>query len=315
MFAGLAMIASSCTAIEGTSSAPTTAAVDVQAAAAQSPVGIDPDAALPLGPESDADVDPVTGLLTVDVAGQTTTVQNDDSSAAAGTVISDPSVVDQAGSDETGIERPTPEPATVPDGVSIVAQARSGQVVVRQAPDLNAPEMTTLANPTTVGAPLVLLVRQIEGEWAETYLPIRPNGSTGWVPLADVDLSQHPFRVEVRLAEHTLTVYRSNEVILREPVGVGTGDTPTPGGVFYTTELLRPPDPNGAYGHYAFGLSGFSDVIRDFAGGDGVVGIHGTNDPSKLGTDVSHGCIRVSNDAIGQMAATLPLGTPVAILP
>lgn len=42
---------------------------------------------------------------------------------------------------------------------------------------------------------------------------------------------------------------------------------------------------------------------------------HGTNDTSGLGRDVSHGCIRMSNDGITLLARTLPLGVPVEILP
>ena len=61
--------------------------------------------------------------------------------------------------------------------------------------------------------------------------------------------------------------------------------------------------------------SGFSDVLFDFAGGDGQVGIHGTNDPSGLGCDVSHGCIRMSNAGIAFLVQTLPPGVPVDILP
>src|SRR5262249_53882711 len=98
-------------------------------------------------------------------------------------------------------------------------------------------------------------------------------------------------------------------------IGVGTSDTPTPGGTYYLAELLQPPDPNGAYGPYAFGLNGFSDALTSFNGGEGVIGIHGTNDPSSIGRDVSHGCIRVSNDVIVEMAGMLPLGTPVDIQP
>jgi lipoprotein-anchoring transpeptidase ErfK/SrfK len=42
-----------------------------------------------------------------------------------------------------------------------------------------------------------------------------------------------------------------------------------------------------------------------------VIGIHGTNDPSGLGKDVSHGCIRMSNTGINKLARILPLGVPV----
>ena len=71
---------------------------------------------------------------------------------------------------------------------------------------------------------------------------------------------------------------------------------------------------NGPYGSYAYGLSGFSNVLTSFGGGDGVIGIHGTNDPSSIGQDVSHGCIRLQNADIERLVRFLPLGTPVDIL-
>ena len=48
-------------------------------------------------------------------------------------------------------------------------------------------------------------------------------------------------------------------------------------------------------------------------GGDGRLGIHGTNNPSGIGRRISHGCIRVRNPVIRRMARVLPLGTPVHI--
>ena len=81
------------------------------------------------------------------------------------------------------------------------------------------------------------------------------------------------------------------------------------------TALLKSPDPGGPYGPYAYGLSGFSEVLQEFSGGDAEVGIHGNNDSSALGRSVSHGCIRMSNDGITKLAQTLPLGVPVEILP
>jgi lipoprotein-anchoring transpeptidase ErfK/SrfK len=104
-------------------------------------------------------------------------------------------------------------------------------------------------------------------------------------------------------------------VIDREPVGIGRKNTPTPSGLYYTKELLRPPNPDGPYGAYAYGLSGFSNVLSRFDGGDGVIGIHGTNDPSGLGKDVSHGCIRMSNAGVTKLARILPLGVPIEIVP
>jgi lipoprotein-anchoring transpeptidase ErfK/SrfK len=110
-------------------------------------------------------------------------------------------------------------------------------------------------------------------------------------------------------------VRKGDEVVVDAAIGVGTASTPTPGGKYYIKELLEPSDPGGAYGPYAYGLSGFSNVLEEFNGGDGVIGIHGTNEPEAIGTDVSHGCIRVDNDTITEMAGMLPLGTPVHIDP
>ena len=74
-------------------------------------------------------------------------------------------------------------------------------------------------------------------------------------------------------------------------------------------------DPNGPYGPYAFGLSGLSEQLTSFNGGNGRLGLHGTNEPDSIGQDVSNGCIRVANDVVIQLAELLPLGTPVQISP
>ena len=196
---------------------------------------------------------------------------------------------------------------------STVAQATVRQVGVYTTHGAAAPART-LANPQPSGAPLMFLVQEQRPGWLRVLLPVRPNGSSGWIHAAQVRLSHHNFRIIVTLGAHTITVYQGTRIIDREPVGIGRNDTPTPGGLYYTKELLRPPNPNGPYGAYAYGLSGFSNVLSSFGGGDGVVGIHGTNDPSGLGKDVSHGCIRMSNAGISKLARILPLGVPVQIV-
>ncbi|CAN5801048.1 hypothetical protein BH24ACT3_BH24ACT3_09000 [soil metagenome] len=170
-----------------------------------------------------------------------------------------------------------------------------------------------LDHPTDNGGPLVFLVVDRRDGWLHVQLPIRPNGSTGWIRTDDVALTRHAFHITVDLADHRLRVTEDEAVVLDEPVGIGTEDTPTPGGEFYVAELLRPPDPDGPYGPYAYGLSGFSNELTSFAGGDGVIGIHGTDRPDLVGTDVSHGCIRLDNQAITRLVAILPLGVPVEI--
>ena len=70
------------------------------------------------------------------------------------------------------------------------------------------------------------------------------------------------------------------------------------------------------YGAYAYGLSGYSETFTTFAGGDGQLGIHGTNDPDSLGTNVSSGCVRLHNDDVTYLVETvgLPIGVPVDVI-
>ena len=197
-----------------------------------------------------------------------------------------------------------------------MAEARSPTLAIFS--DAHAADaITSFANPIASGAPLVLLVRDATpvGSRLEVFLPIRPNGSTGWIERADVELRTTEYRLRIDLSEHRLTVEYSDQILIETPVGLGRAATPTPGGVYFVVELLQAPDPTGPYGPYAYGLSGYSEQLKDFAGGTGVVGIHGTNEPATLGMDVSHGCIRVSNEVITRLASVIPLGTPVVISP
>lgn len=160
----------------------------------------------------------------------------------------------------------------------------------------------------------VFLVKRRSGAWLQAYLPTRPNRSTGWLRARDVRLTVTPYRLVVRLRSHRLVLRRGGRVVLSTAIGVGRAVSPTPVGRYYVANLIRPPDPRGFFGPYALGLSAHSDVYTRFAGGDGQVGIHGTNEPAALGHDVSHGCIRVSNAAIVRIARRVPLGTPVDIV-
>lgn len=184
--------------------------------------------------------------------------------------------------------------------------------------DPGDPGPTRVLAPTTkFGSALALLVTE-EGHgaregWYEVLIPGRPNGTTGWVRARDVTVHDISFEVRVDLAERTLTVLDAGEVVLTTPVAVGAPDNPTPTGRFSLTDKLDTADPDGAYGPFALGLSGRSEVLTEFAGGDGQIGIHGTNDPSSIGAAVSHGCLRVPNDVIATLSDVLPLGTPVTV--
>lgn len=168
-------------------------------------------------------------------------------------------------------------------------------------------------NPFGTAEVLAVVGQPDASGWLQVELPIRPNGSTGWIPAAGVSLTQTSYRVVVNRATNTLTVFDGVSQVVQVPAAVGKPSTPTPAGNTYLWELIRPNNPNGAYGPYIFGLAMFSDAYAVFNGGDAQIGIHGQDEPWSVGHPVSHGCVRVDNSVITQLAGLLPLGTPVTI--
>ena len=171
-----------------------------------------------------------------------------------------------------------------------------------------------LRNPNSSGAPLVfLIVGARPGAW-KVLVPARPNGATGWVRNADVDVQVDSYSLRASLHRHVLSVFRGDVRVRDYPIGVGRPSAPTPTGTFFLTELLQATQPNGPYGPYAYGTSAFSDVYSEFEGGPGQIGMHGTNEPSSIGRNVSHGCIRLHVHDIVALAHEIPAGTPITIV-
>jgi lipoprotein-anchoring transpeptidase ErfK/SrfK len=215
--------------------------------------------------------------------------------------------------------------------VSYIAQVKPevSKVAIFDSPgasspsrELDNPWLYDPSVPTSTVPQVFLVEHQRSDGWVKVLLPVRPNGSTGWLKKSDVSLIANPYRIAVALGAHTITVNDGAKVIYTGPVAVGATDpplpdvgkpTPTPTGTYYLRVLLQAPDPNTVYGPYAYGLSSHSDALDTFDGGDAEVGIHGNNDASVLGKDATHGCIRMDNAAITMLAKQLPLGTPVTI--
>jgi lipoprotein-anchoring transpeptidase ErfK/SrfK len=210
--------------------------------------------------------------------------------------------------------RVPPLPATI----SQLAQPVGATVRIYRSPGAAAPSQT-YPNPWLLDddprhpVAQVFLVTRLADDWLQVLLPARPNGTTGWVRAADVHITVDRLRVKVELGTRRITVFFDTTVLYQGPVAVGAPATPTPPGLYYLRVLLRAADPNTVYGPFAFGLSGHSDVLTSFNGGDGELGLHGNNDASVLGQDITHGCIRMANDEITKLALLLPLGTPVEI--
>ncbi|NTV38530.1 MAG: L,D-transpeptidase [Demequinaceae bacterium] len=199
----------------------------------------------------------------------------------------------------------------------LIATSKSDSIEVWDQPGGTITSTITAADVLTAPdeTSLTFLVKSQQADWYEVYLPVRPNGSAGWVRGSQVTLTGTDYAIDVFVADHVLVVNKAGEEQARFPVGVGRTDRPTPGGVYFLRELLIPPDPTDVYGRYAYGLSGYSPVLDSFRGGDAVIGLHGTNEPASIGGDVSSGCLRMNNADITTLVETfgLPLGTPVYI--
>jgi hypothetical protein len=194
-----------------------------------------------------------------------------------------------------------------------VADVAVPKIGVYDSPTAPTPRMF-MGNKTEHGLQRVFLVAGQDGTRLRVLLDVRPNDSIGWVQASDVHAYDVNYWIRVSTAGRTVTVGNGDQTVLQEPVAVGTGGTPTPLGTFYLTEVVRPIW-QPYLGPYAYATSAHSDVLYSFMGGDGNVGLHGTDAPGSIGHPVSHGCIRMSNSGITKLAGILPLGTPLIVGP
>ena len=207
-------------------------------------------------------------------------------------------------------EPPTTTTTTPPHAVA--ATTKGGAIQVYNAP--NGAVTNTLSARTDYLQPRTFLVVENQGDWLKVFLPMRPNDSTGFIRTSDVNLSDVPYEIRVSLADHMLRMLKDGQEVLSSPVVIGAPNTPTPLGTFFITDPVDlKASPNGAYGAYALGLSGYSEVLYEFNGGPGQIAVHGTNNPNQVGQSISNGCVRVPNDIILRIADQAPLGTPVII--
>lgn len=150
--------------------------------------------------------------------------------------------------------------------------------------------------------------------WYRISIPGRPNGRTGWVPAAAVDLRPVHKRVIVYRGARRFEFWDGGRLVRRGQVAVGKPGAETPTGLFYVTWKFDPRiDPDWSIlGNFAFETSAYSK-LTDWPGG-GIVGVHGTPWPNLLGQAVSHGCVRLHNRDVDFLRSRVPLGTPIKIV-
>jgi lipoprotein-anchoring transpeptidase ErfK/SrfK len=160
----------------------------------------------------------------------------------------------------------------------------------------------------------MLAVRKATGTdgnvWYRISIPMRPNGTYGWIPARTVSLRPTHSQIVVNLRTRTIDIYRFGRHRWHGKVAIGAPGRETPVGHYFVAARFVPyHDP--FLGVFAVETSAYSK-LTEWPGG-GVVGIHGTSLPQLLGQAVSHGCVRVSNTTARRLRALAPLGTPIWI--
>ena len=140
--------------------------------------------------------------------------------------------------------------------------------------------------------------------------------------------------IVISLEEHRLYLMEQERVLWSTVVGTGTGtrlegagqqwDFSTPRGMFRIQRKEKNPRwyvPDWAYLERKVPIPDPEDPVRWEDGmlgttaiylGEGIA-VHGTNHPELLGQAVSHGCIRMTNEAARQLYHDVEVGTPVFI--
>lgn len=136
------------------------------------------------------------------------------------------------------------------------------------------------------------------------------------------------YTIRIDKGAYRLYLLQDGQVVHSYPVAIGkntgqkqrSGDLRTPTGVFSVDEILDASywthdfgdgkgEIEGAYGPFFISLD-----TNALSGGawDGI-GIHGTHDPSSIGTRASEGCVRMNNSDLLELKKYINVGTQVVI--
>ncbi len=207
---------------------------------------------------------------------------------------------------------------TRPAGVQRLAVLMAGHLV-HTGPSGASSVLTTVSptRPITgeqTALPVVARAVDKRGiPWLDVMLPGRPNSSTGWIAQQGTRTGSTSWSVRVNLGRRRVSAYWRGKLVKAFAAVVGKPSTPTPSGRFFVEETvqMRAGEPGGPF---ALTLSARSDVLQEFEGGPGQIGIHGRDNlGGHLGSAESHGCVRLATASIDWLAARIGPGVPVLI--
>ena len=211
------------------------------------------------------------------------------------------------------------EPATIltfegaADEIVPVYDAPDGERLTFQ--DADQPSAAWFSNP------LPLVVRVVQGfegdEWAEVELPVRPNGSRGWIRTAGFAWSRVDHHIFVDLSERGLAFFEGDELITHTGVIVGAPDRPTPTASGFIVGKLPNHDQQVSsvvFGDWILPLSFFSEALNSFGGGLPRIALVGSHIPERMGEALTAFEVRMPNEIVEIIAREAPVGTTVRIV-
>jgi lipoprotein-anchoring transpeptidase ErfK/SrfK len=157
---------------------------------------------------------------------------------------------------------------------------------------------------------------------AVTVFGLAPRAAQARGEIVTVNEPYKPGTIIVRTGERRLYLIVAAGEALRYPVGVGRAGQQWSGTSYidakYVSPAWEPPadirqeNPKlpplipGGSPHNPMGVAAMTLHGTDYA-------IHGTNEPSKIGHFVSHGCIRMLNEDVTDLFGRVGVGTPVVV--
>tara|TARA_B100000686_G_C16694429_1_gene919630 strand:- start:608 stop:1390 length:783 start_codon:yes stop_codon:yes gene_type:complete len=256
-----------------------------------------------------------------DIAQQSTTSNSDIFSNKEPTVSKEP-IEKISTPPETKTTKPkTPLPVIqidepTPDTPFVVVSVAAHLEYLKVFEDPNdTKEKWLLSNPgpgTEVRSLLLLERHPSLPNWLHVSVPVRPNGSTGWVHIDDVLMVEHRSRIIVDLFNSRIEAWQDGELITEGQISTGSAKTPTPAGSFYITEITEFSRLEGD-SDWLIGTSAYSEVLETTEKGEPAIAILSITESESLGDQNSSGCITVSLDVLSQLIQ-LPIGTPIQIL-
>jgi len=119
-------------------------------------------------------------------------------------------------------------------------------------------------------------------------------------------------RIVVSIPDRKLAVMENDRIIRTFEVAVGAPKTPSPAGTFKVVNRIE--NPTWYYKGKIVGPGTNNPVGTRWIGlSEHGYGIHGTNAPSSIGKNASHGCIRLRNADVEQLFKLVAVGDEVEI--